>query len=101
MTCRSLLAAALLCACSFAQTGPTYAEKLGWKKGDRVLILHMDDAGMSYDSNLGVERVLEHLKDKDILAVQFGKYAIRFVTHLDVDAAQIGKVCSVLMKFKG
>ena len=60
MTCRSLLAAALLCACSFAQTGPTYAEKLGWKKGDRVLILHMDDAGMSYDSNLGVERVLEH-----------------------------------------
>jgi predicted glycoside hydrolase/deacetylase ChbG (UPF0249 family) len=46
--------------CAFAQTGPTYAEKLGWKKGDRVLILHMDDAGMSYDSDLGVERVLEN-----------------------------------------
>jgi hypothetical protein len=43
-----------------AQTGSTYAEKLGWKKGERVLILHMDDAGMSYDSNAGIERVLEN-----------------------------------------
>jgi chitin disaccharide deacetylase len=38
---------------------PTYAEKLGWKKGDRVVILHIDDAGMSYDSNLGVIQALE------------------------------------------
>ncbi|WP_367615715.1 ChbG/HpnK family deacetylase [Pontibacter liquoris] len=37
----------------------TYAEKLGWKKGDRVVILHIDDAGMSYDSNLGAIRALE------------------------------------------
>jgi len=44
---------------SFAQTGPTYAERLAWGKNDRVLILHMDDAGMSHDSNLGIERVLE------------------------------------------
>ncbi len=43
----------------FAQTGPTYAERLGWNKGDRVLILHMDDAGMSHDSNMGIEQVLE------------------------------------------
>lgn len=43
-----------------AQSSPTFAERLGWKKGDRVIILHMDDAGMSYDSNLGIERVLEH-----------------------------------------
>lgn len=34
----------------------TYAEKLGWNKGDRVLILHVDDAGMSHDSNLGAIR---------------------------------------------
>jgi chitin disaccharide deacetylase len=46
------------CIC-FAQTGPTYAERLGWNKGDRVLILHMDDAGMSHDSNVGIEQVLE------------------------------------------
>ena len=32
----------------------TYAEKLGYPKGSRVLILHVDDAGMSYDSNEGV-----------------------------------------------
>ena len=50
----------LVCSACFAQTGPTYAERLGWKKTDRVLILHMDDAGMSYDSDLGIERVLEN-----------------------------------------
>jgi predicted glycoside hydrolase/deacetylase ChbG (UPF0249 family) len=56
---KTLLIAALAGCVGFAQTGPTYAEKLGWNKGDRVLILHMDDAGMSHDSNAGVEQVLE------------------------------------------
>lgn len=32
----------------------TYAQKLGWKENDIVLILHVDDAGMSHGSNLGV-----------------------------------------------
>src|SRR5579864_5405631 len=54
-----LLAPWAFAAC-LAQTGPTYAERLGWGKNDRVLILHMDDAGMSHDSNLGIERVLEN-----------------------------------------
>ena len=31
----------------------TYAEKLGYPKGSRVLILHVDDVGMSFDSNEG------------------------------------------------
>jgi hypothetical protein len=31
----------------------TYAEKLGFPKGAKVVILHVDDAGMSYDSNEG------------------------------------------------
>ena len=31
----------------------TYAEKLGFPKGSRVLILHVDDVGMSFDSNEG------------------------------------------------
>jgi predicted glycoside hydrolase/deacetylase ChbG (UPF0249 family) len=57
---RILLLVLLAGSCAFAQTGATFAEKLGWKKDDRVLILHMDDAGMSYDSNLGIERVLEN-----------------------------------------
>ena len=42
---------------TIAQT-KTYAEKLGWPKGSRVLILHVDDAGMSHDSDEGVERAL-------------------------------------------
>jgi predicted glycoside hydrolase/deacetylase ChbG (UPF0249 family) len=33
---------------------PTYAERLGWPKGARVVIFHVDDAGMSRDSNQGV-----------------------------------------------
>ena len=35
-------------------TDSTYAEKLGYPKGAKVVILHVDDAGMSYDSNEGV-----------------------------------------------
>lgn len=41
-----------------AQDSPTYAERLGWPKGAKVLILHVDDAGMSHDSNEGVEMAL-------------------------------------------
>ena len=33
----------------------TYAERLGFPKGAKVLILHVDDAGMSFDSNQGAE----------------------------------------------
>ena len=39
-----------------AQQTQSYAEKLGWPKGARVIILHVDDAGMSHESNLGVEK---------------------------------------------
>ena len=36
----------------------TYADRLGFPKGARVLILHVDDAGMSFDSNEGAEMAL-------------------------------------------
>jgi chitin disaccharide deacetylase len=36
----------------------TYADRLGFPKGARVLILHVDDAGMSFDSNEGAENAL-------------------------------------------
>jgi predicted glycoside hydrolase/deacetylase ChbG (UPF0249 family) len=36
----------------------TYAEKLGFPRGSKVLILHVDDAGMSYDSNIGAIKAL-------------------------------------------
>lgn len=37
----------------------TYAEKLGFPKGSKVLILHVDDVGMSWDSNQGAIRAME------------------------------------------
>ena len=36
----------------------TYAEKLGFPKGAKVLILHVDDAGMSWDSNEGAKQAM-------------------------------------------
>ena len=41
-----------------AQT-QTYAEKLGFPKGKKVIILHVDDAGMSYESNVGTMAALD------------------------------------------
>ena len=38
---------------------PTYAERLGWPPGARVVIFHVDDAGMSPDSNQGAMQALE------------------------------------------
>jgi hypothetical protein len=36
----------------------TYAEKLGYPKDSKVIILHVDDAGMSFDSNEGVANAM-------------------------------------------
>ena len=36
----------------------TYAERLGYPRGAKVLILHVDDAGMCFDSNKGAEEAL-------------------------------------------
>ncbi|MCX6217424.1 polysaccharide deacetylase family protein [Spirosoma sp.] len=41
-----------------AQT-ETYAEKLGFPKGKKVVIFHVDDAGMSYESNVGTINALD------------------------------------------
>src|SRR5688572_27749782 len=37
----------------------TYAEKLGYPKNAKILILHVDDAGMSWESNTGAIQALE------------------------------------------
>lgn len=37
----------------------TYAEQLGFPKGAKVVILHVDDVGMSYDSNKGAIKATE------------------------------------------
>jgi len=36
-----------------ASEDPTFAERLGWKKGEVVVLIHVDDVGMSHASNLG------------------------------------------------
>jgi hypothetical protein len=38
--------------------GATYAQRLGWAPGDRIVIFHIDDAGMSHESNTGAIRAL-------------------------------------------
>src|SRR5690606_41069755 len=37
----------------------TYAEKLGYPAGSTVVIFHVDDAGMSYESNQGTKISIE------------------------------------------
>ncbi|GLU50939.1 polysaccharide deacetylase family protein [Dyadobacter frigoris] len=37
----------------------TYAEKLGYPKGKKVLIVHVDDVGMSYESNQGAIKAIK------------------------------------------
>ena len=45
--------------CVFAYTqDSTYAERLGFPKGAKVVVMHIDDVGMSYDCNAGTIDVL-------------------------------------------
>jgi len=39
---------------------PTYAERLGWPAGTKAVIFHVDDAGMSHDSNMGTKKAIEN-----------------------------------------
>ncbi|MBN1806363.1 MAG: polysaccharide deacetylase family protein [Sedimentisphaerales bacterium] len=38
----------------------TYAERLGWPSGTKVVIFHVDDVGMSHNSNIGAIRSIEN-----------------------------------------
>jgi len=40
-------------------TEMTFAQRLGWKSNDVVIILHVDDVGMSHSSNLGAIEAIE------------------------------------------
>jgi predicted glycoside hydrolase/deacetylase ChbG (UPF0249 family) len=84
----NLIAILVLTENAMAQT--TYAEKLGWPKGAKVVIFHVDDAGMSYSSNRGAVRSIEEgvATSASIMmpcpwAASFVKYALQ---HPLVDA---------------
>jgi chitin disaccharide deacetylase len=73
-----------------SQDKETYAEKLGWNKGDRVLILHIDDAGMSHESNAGTIRALEDGAANSVSVMMTCPWVPGFVKYLkenpEVDA---------------
>jgi chitin disaccharide deacetylase len=50
----SVFASPVLC-----QGTVSYAMRLGWQENDRVVIFHIDDAGMSHESNQGTIQALQ------------------------------------------
>jgi chitin disaccharide deacetylase len=54
-----VLVGGLLVPSSGCAKEPTYAERLGWPPGSKVVIFHVDDAGMSHDSNVGAIEAVE------------------------------------------
>jgi len=40
-------------------TAQTFAERLGWPEGTKAVIFHVDDAGMSHNSNMGAIKAIE------------------------------------------
>src|SRR5690606_16617405 len=68
----------------------TYAEKLGFPKGAKVIILHIDDVGMSWDSNQGAITAMEEGVANSLSIMMPCPWVPGFVnymkTHPDVDA---------------
>jgi chitin disaccharide deacetylase len=68
----------------------TYAERLGFPKGSRVLILHVDDAGMSFDSNEGAEMALTKGVSTSVSVMMPCPWVPGFIqflkTHPEIDA---------------
>ncbi len=64
----------------------TYAERLGWPKGARVLILHIDDAGMSHESNQGVEKALSEGVPTSTSVMMPCSWVPEFKAYLDAHA---------------
>ena len=82
---------------SVVLTGPavragdaTFAERLGWPAGTRAVIFHVDDAGMSYDSNKGAIIALEAGVATSTSVMMpcswVPQFAIYLKEHPDVDA---------------
>jgi hypothetical protein len=89
LLCASLIFFARLAVLSPSAVAESYAEKLGWKANDRVLIVHSDDVGMSHASNVGTLAALRVGTVTSLSMMmpcpwvpEFGRYAVR---HKDLD----------------
>ncbi len=54
-----LIAAAVVAAMAGVAGAQTWAERLGYPAGAKVLLIHCDDAGMSHSSTLGAQQSIE------------------------------------------
>ena len=73
----------------------TYAERLGWKADDRVVIIHVDDAAMSHDSNMGALRSVREGVASSISVMMSCPWVPEFVTELKkTPAIDAGATCS-------
>ncbi|MCL6524375.1 MAG: polysaccharide deacetylase family protein [Thermoflavifilum sp.] len=67
----------------------TYAMRLGFPDTARVLILHMDDAGMSFDSDSGIIRVLQQGAARStsvMMPCPWVPHMVRYIIQHHVDA---------------
>jgi predicted glycoside hydrolase/deacetylase ChbG (UPF0249 family) len=73
----------LLCLCSsLVQAQSTYAEKLGYPQGKKVVIFHVDDCGMSYSSNQGAIKSIESGVATSCSIMMPCPWAASFIRHI-------------------
>jgi predicted glycoside hydrolase/deacetylase ChbG (UPF0249 family) len=75
---------------SHGAEAPTYAERLGWPAGAKVVIFHVDDVGMSHNSNMGAVRAIEDGVATSLSVMMpcpwVPEFATYFKAHPEVDA---------------
>jgi len=85
-----LMSSTVLTTTSVQGQEPTYAERLGWPAGTRAVIFHVDDVGMSHDSNLGGIQALEEGVATSLSVMMpcswVPEFAAYFKEHPQVDA---------------
>ena len=84
------LLVAVFVSCLAQAQSETYAEKLGYPKGAKVVIMHVDDVGMSYDSNIGAIKAVEEGVATSMSVMMPCSWVSGFVhylkTHPNIDA---------------
>ena len=68
----------------------TYAERLGWPAGTRALILHVDDAGMSAESNRGAIGSIEDGVANSMSVMMPTPWVPEIVRYIDESGADAG-----------